>query len=165
MINIKTQTVKGWTTHMPMLIKVLAESKGPVCEVGGGPFSTPLLHWICKMQNRKLVTYENEPEFYKMCRGFQSRLHSIRFLDDWDKMDFNTHWGVVFIDHHPPERRVIDVLNFKDKADFIIMHDTEKENKYGLQRAFPEFKYFHTWKDCKPWTSVFSNFKDLTFLK
>jgi hypothetical protein len=164
-INIKVQTTKGWTTHMTMLLKVIGNSTGPVLEVGGGPFSTPLLHWMCKMQNRKLVTYENEPMFYQMCKTFQSGLHTIRFIENWDDMDFNTHWGVVFIDHHPDVRRVFDLINFKDKADYIVCHDTEKRDKYSWDKANKLFKYQYIWKDCRPWTSVYSNFKSLEFLK
>lgn len=164
-IKIKVDTIKLWTTHMTCLIKVLLNSKGPVLEVGGGPFSTPLLHWMCKMQNRKLVTYENEPTFYELCRRFKSPLHRVRFIENWDTMDFKTHWGVVFIDHHPDERRVKDVINFKDKADFIVIHDTEKEKKYRWDKAWPLFEYVHHWKECKPYTSVVSNYKNLDFLK
>ena len=149
---------------MTMLIKVLLNSEGPVCEVGGGPFSTPLLHWICKMQNRKLVTYENNKDFYDICHQFQSKNHSIRFIENWDEMDFKTHWSLVFIDHHPAERRVVDVINFKDSADYIVMHDTE-DYRYGFDKAFPLFKYRYDWKDCTPYTSVVSNSKDLTFLE
>ena len=162
MIHIKTSTVKNWTTHFIMLIQVLEMSEGSVLEVGGGIFSTPLLHWLCKMQNRKLVTYENDPEYYKVCRGFQSSGHKVRFIENWDDMDFKTHWGMVFIDHHPDERRVVDILNFKDKADYIVIHDTEKETKYGFPKAWGQFKYRYTWKKSKPWTTVVSNFYPLT---
>lgn len=163
-INIKVETVKLWTTHMTVLMKVLGNSEGPVLEVGGGPFSTPLLHWICKMQGRKLVTYENEPTFFRLCKGFQSPLHKVRFIENWDDMDFETHWGVVFIDHHPDDRRVVDIINFKDKADFIVVHDTEKEEKYGFPKAWKLFKNIYTWKECKPWTTVVSNTKSLDFM-
>lgn len=156
---------KEWTTHMPMLIKVLLNSEGPVCEVGGGPFSTPLLHWMCKMQNRKLVTYENHPEYYYFCHRFASPGHKIIFLENWDDMDFKTHWGMVFIDHHPSERRAVDVVNFKDSADYIVMHDTETDTICKWSNAYPYFKYHYDWKDCRPWASVVSNFKDLKFLE
>lgn len=164
-IPIKIQTMKGWTTHMTMLIKALSASEGPVLEVGGGPFSTPLLHWMCKIQNRKLVTYENDPTFYELCSRFVSNGHRVRFIEDWDEMDFKTHWGVVFIDHHPDMRRVEDIINFKDKADYIVVHDVEKVEKYNLTKALPHFKYHYIDKGCKPWTGVYSNFKDLNAIK
>ena len=163
-LKIKVETVKNWTTHMTCLLKVMEHSSGQVLEIGGGPFSTPLLHWVCKMQGRKLITYENEPTFYKLCKGFQSNLHRVRFIENWNDIPLE-NYGVVFIDHHPDERRVVDLIRFKDHADYLVMHDTEKEEKYKLKQAYPLFKYMFVWKEAKPWTSVFSNKHNLEFLK
>lgn len=158
----RAHLTKEYTTNMPMLIKVLSISKGDVIECGGGIFSTPLLHWLCKMQNRKLITYETELSYYKFERKFQSPLHRIRFVENWDDIPIPKHVGVVFIDHHPSERRMVETLRFKDVADYIIIHDTERESReYNQEEVFDQFKYRYDWKDCKPWTSVFSNFKDL----
>lgn len=156
---------KNYTTHMTMLIKVLLMSKGDVVECGGGIFSTPLLHWMCKFMDRNLITYENEPSYYAFERMFQSRQHRIRLVTDWDKIDTTTHRSVVFIDHHPPKRRMIETLRFKDSADFIIIHDTQRESgNYNKPEVLAQFKYRYDWKACKPWTSVFSNFYDLSNL-
>jgi len=151
---------------MTMLIKVLFASKGDVVECGGGVFSTPLLHWVCKFMDRELITYENDPAYFAFEHTFQSRQHRVRFIKDWDKIDTKTHRGVVFIDHHPPERRMIETMRFKDSADFIVIHDTERDSReYNKPEVFEQFKYHYDWKGCKPWTSVFSNFKDLSFLQ
>lgn len=156
---------KEYTTHMGVLINVLLKSEGDVVELGGGIFSTPLLHWLCKDLNRKLITYENEPEYYKFEKNFQSPLHRIRLVKSWDEVDTKTHRGVVFIDHHPAEQRSVDIINFKDSADYIIVHDTERDNEhYDFARAWKYFKYRYDWKDCKPWVTVVSNFKDLSNL-
>jgi len=157
MINVKPKRVKGWSTHNYMLLKCLLNSKGPVAEVGSGLYSTPLLHWMCKLQGRKLVTYEDVPEFYEMARVFKSNMHKVHMMTNWDDMDFKRQWGVVLIDHHPEPRRAVDILNFKDTADYIVIHDTEKPEKYDLDRVWEHFKYVYTWRDCKPWTSVVSN--------
>lgn len=163
--HLNANLSKNYTTHNAVLVKTLLNSEGLVIELGGGIFSTPLLHWLCKMQNRELITYEQEPNYYAFERQFQSRQHRIRFVDDWDKIPIPKHAGVVFVDHHPPKRRMIETLRFKDVADFIVVHDTERESReYNLPEVFAQFKYRHDWKDCKPWTSVFSNLKDLSFL-
>lgn len=156
---------KNMTTHMGVLIRVLQASDGDVVELGSGPSSTPLLHWLCKDLNRRLITYETDPEFYKFAKEFQSRGHSITFVKNWDSIDTNTHHGVVFIDHAPAERRGVDVIRFKDSADYVILHDTEKENMYGYEQVWQHFKYSYTWKECLPWVSVVSNFKDLSWLE
>lgn len=163
-ITLKTDTVKNWSTHNAMLIRAMLVSKGDVVEVGGGLYSTPLLHWMCKNMGRKLITYENDPLFARMARGFKSDFHQIIEIKSWDEMDFKTHRGLVFIDHHPNERRVQDVINFKDSADYIVIHDTQDEEKHKWSLGWGHFKYRFDWKDCKPWTSVVSNFFDLSNL-
>ncbi len=147
---------------MAMLVKVLLASEGDVIECGGGVFSTPLLHWICKMQNRNLITYEQDPNYYAFEKQFQSRQHRVRFVKNWDDIKIPKRAGMVFIDHHPPKRRMIELSRFKNVADYIIIHDTERESRqYNLPEVFAQFKYRHDWKGCRPWTSVVSNFKDL----
>lgn len=156
---------KNYTTHIGVLVKVLMQSKGLVIECGGGIFSTPLLHWICKMQKRKLITYEQDAPYYAFERQFQSPLHSVRFVEDWDKIEIPKHVGMVFIDHHPPERRMIETERFSKVADYIVIHDTERVSReYNREEVLDAFKYRYDWKDCRPWTSVFSNLKDLNFL-
>lgn len=164
--NLNANLSKNYTTHITMLMKVLLNSKGLVIECGGGIFSTPLLHWICKMQDRELISYEQEPNYYAFERQFQSRQHRIRFVKNWDNIPIPKHVGMVFIDHHPPERRMIETLRFKDVADYIVIHDTERESgEYNRPEVFEQFKYRYDWKACKPWTSVVSNLKDLSFLQ
>lgn len=151
---------KSWTTHMGVLVKVLLASDGDVVEMGTGPASTPLLHWVCKDMNRRLISYENNTEFYNYARQYRSRLHRIIFVKDWDEVDAKTHRSVVFIDHAPSERRQVDAIRFKNSADYIIIHDTQAESVYA--NVWQHFKYIYTWRQCRPWVSIVSNFKDLS---
>ena len=164
--NLNANLSKNYTTHIGMLVKVLMNSEGLVIECGGGVFSTPLLHWLCKMQRRRLITYEQEPNYFAFERQFQSPLHSVRFVENWDDIDIPKHVGMVFIDHHPPKRRMIETARFKDVADFIVIHDTERESReYNLPEVLDDFKHRYDWKECKPWASVFSNRYQLDFLE
>lgn len=141
MIDKNQRSGKKWTTHMPLLIKLLLGTTGSVLEVGSGPFSTPLLHWLCSFTGRKLVTYENVPSYYKFAKQFQSKNHSIRFVNTWDELPVE-HYQVVFIDHEPSERRITEVERFKDSCDYMIIHDTEedKNDLYHFDRI-DHFKY------------------------
>lgn len=162
---MKMDLKKDYSTHMPMLIKVAQISDGPILEIGSGIFSTPVLHWLCSGQRRKLVTYENNPEYYKFAKKFKSRNHSVRFVKTWDEMDImGTHWGMVLIDHDPTSRRGIDLVRLKDNADYFVLHDSEPERdrRQKFDKAWPLFKYRYDWKGCKPYTTVVSNFKDLS---
>lgn len=152
---------KNFTTHMPMLIKTVQASSGPVMELGGGMFSTPLLHWLCHETGRTLITYESNFEYFRALRNFQSKNHRIRFIESWDDIDLKTFWSVILIDH-VAERRKIDALKFKNNADYIVIHDTQETEYYGYDDEFwSNFKYRYDWKNTTPNTSVISNFKNI----
>lgn len=157
---------KETSTHNPLLIKMVQMSTGDVCELGSGLFSTPLLHWLCR--GRRLVTYENDLEYYEFAKKFVSKSHRIHLVKSFDEVDTKRRWGVVLIDHSPEDhsRRGIDAIRLKDCADYIILHDTEpeEETKYGYDKVWPLFKYRHDWTGVKPFTTVISNFKDLSNL-
>lgn len=156
---------KAYSTHNILLIKTVLKSQGPVLEFGAGPFSTPLLHWLCKDLGKKLITLENDTETYNFAKQFQSRFHHIRFISNWDDFPVSGHYGVVFIDHgHPSRRRGIDALRFKDSAQYLVLHDTESEKNYRYDSIWNDFKYRYDWKECRPWTTVVSNVDDLTTL-
>jgi hypothetical protein len=149
------------------LIKVIQCSKGDVVEVGVGPFSTPILHWLCKEYKRNLISYEDDKEYYDFAKQFQSQTHRIRLVSDWKKLDYETKRGVIFIDNHPSMTRAEIAIRFKDTADYIVMHDTEPDHdkEYNWERVWNVFKYQYHWTECRPWTSVVSNFKKLKSLK
>ncbi len=157
---------KETSTHTLTLMKAIQSTKGDVCEVGAGLSSTALLHWIC--QGRKLVTYENDHAYAHYARKFQSYNHRIKEVKNWDEIDFDRHWSVVFIDHTIGRKsfekglqRGDTAIKFKN-ADIIVMHDTEKSEHYHYDKVFPLFKYRYDWKECMPWTSVVSNTIDVT---
>jgi hypothetical protein len=166
MKGIQQKTLnKSYTTHMPTVIKVVQATTGPVIEFGGGLCSTPLLHWLCAEDRRKLISFEDNPEYYQYMKVFQSRTHRIRLVNNWDDIKVNGHYSVILIDHIT-ERRAIDAIKWKDNADYIILHDTESKNEvYHYNEVYPHFKYVYHWKFSWPWTSVVSNFKDLSFLE
>jgi len=153
---------KSYSSHISMLIKALLISKGPVCELGSGFFSTPLLHWICKSMGRRLITYEENDEYYEFAKRFRSKMHSVKKVENWDDVDFSGHWGVALVDHST-RRRGQDIIRLKDVADYIVIHDTEgRTNRaYGYDKAFPQFKYRFDWIAGYPNTSVVSNFYPL----
>jgi hypothetical protein len=158
---------KGYTTHIALLLRVLDGSTGDVVELGGGAFSTPLLHWYCKNKGRNLISYEDNYDFYLFEKQFQSNHHKIVLVKDWGEVDATTHRGVVFIDHGGRAvsgtwhgyRRGMDAIRFKDSADYVVLHDTEPKHwkTYGYEEVWKQFKYRFDWIECVPYTSVVSN--------
>lgn len=154
-------------THLPVLMKLVSITDGPILELGGGLYSTPFLHWACFANKRELITYENAPEYFNMVRKYNCDFHKVILIDDWDKMPIDRYWDIAFIDHAPAERRKKDVIRLANFAKFVIIHDTEEnqEHVYNLGEIYPLFKYRYHYKDINPHTSVLSNFVDVRKLE
>jgi hypothetical protein len=150
----------GWSTHVPVLIKIFGISDGPIMEIGSGVYSTPILHWLCSDTNRTLVTYENNQEFIKFAKEFESSFHAVNYVDDFLSIPNTGRYGMIFIDH-AGRTRGYTTIHFKDSADYIIIHDSNVIRKNRYQLAFPEFKYRKDFTKYEPWTTVLSNIKEL----
>jgi hypothetical protein len=155
-------------SHLPILIKLLEATSGPILELGTGFFSTPFLHWMCNEKRRKLVSYESSPKYWEVAKNFETDFHEIHFIEDWDKLDTSGHWDIVFIDHGPGVRRNVEMARFATcDVDFVVVHDTEDKSDwhYNYSRAFPLYKFRYDYKLAYPETSVLSNKKEVSFLE
>jgi hypothetical protein len=153
---------KGWGTHIPMLMKSISLTDKKVVEIGAGIISTNFLHWFCRERNQKMITYEQDDQYFHFAKSFVSILHKVVKVTNWDEISAEQNWGVLLIDNYP-ERRVKDLIKFKDSADYIVIHDTDKPEQYGFtDEVWGLFKYKYEWKECHPWTTVVSNKVDLT---
>lgn len=163
-----------YATHLPLLLKALAATSGDVLELGIGESSTPVLHEICRVQERRLVSIDSDPKFYEEYRGkYGSDLHSFYLADvDWDtvlsgKVIVRSElvpWSVVLVDHRPAKRRSNDAAWFAHMAKYVVCHDTEPENDrfYRWGKAFSAFKYRYDDVRVVPHTTVLSNEHDLS---
>ena len=150
-------------SHLPLLMKAVAETDGPILELGCGLYSTNPLHWACFVPKRKLVTYENNPKFFDFLKQYQTDFHEVRCIDDWDAIDFSGPWSVAFIDHEPGPRRGME-LGRLAHAEYVVAHDTEgrSDRKYHYRERHHLYKYQYEFKDAFPHASIFSNFHDVT---
>jgi hypothetical protein len=65
-------------------------------------------------------------------------------------------WAVVFVDHAPADRRVVDIARLADRTEFMVVHDSE-DALYGYESAFARFAYRYDYKRLVPCTSILSN--------
>lgn len=147
-------------THYPILAAAVQRTSGPVLELGCGHFSTPLLHFMCMEPKRHLVTVESDKDWMGQFLGMASETHSFIQMDDpeWVAgkiIGSKPTWGVAFVDHSSGEKRNGNILLLKDKAEFIVVHDTENP-WYGYESVFSTFKYRSDWRTLVPWTTVIS---------
>ena len=153
-----------YCSHLPILIKVLQVSDGPVLEMGMGPFSPPVMHWICLEMKRSLISFDTDPEYFESNKAFENAGHKVNFIKNWDDADIvSTHWGVAFLDHAPALRRKEDAKRLVNNTDYLVLHDSEtsKDRYFGYSEIFPLFKYQYGYKRQSPFTAVLSNSQDL----
>ncbi len=152
----------GMTHQMP-LAACMAATRGPVLELGAGNFSTPLLHGLCLPTQRRLVTVESNGEWAERFDSMNNAWHRVLNVANYDDFDVTSSaWSVVFVDHAPADRRVLDLRRIRGRAELIVIHDTE-EQVYDYETVLPEFRYRVDCKLWTTWTTIVSNTDDLSW--
>ena len=150
-------------THFPYLLRACLKTSGPMLEFGCGFYSSFLLHSVGLATNRKVVTLDiNEGWLNEMASRLRSNMHEFIHLPNWGDHRFlsQSHWGVVFIDHAPAERRRIDIVRAREHAEIIVVHDTEQV-LYEYKEALESFQYRRDFTELEPFTTLVSETNDL----
>jgi hypothetical protein len=154
---------KEMGSHLPVLMKLVPMTTGPILELGSGLYSTVYLHWACLPSRRPLVTYETHPEWWKnFTKTFQEDFHTVSMVEDWSTVDLSRPWSIAFVDC---DGNRSDVVRRILHADYVVCHDT---NNLGMRRwGMDPIKKWFTWRwdynsPSGPRTSIFSNTHDLT---
>ncbi len=144
-------------------MEAVRRTTGSILELGCGLYSTNPLHWACFVPKRRLVTYENNPQFYNFLKRYETDCHEIHCITDWDAIDISEPWSVAFIDHEPGHRRGIELARVTH-AEYVVCHDTEprRERKYGWNKSAGLYRYSFTYTEAYPHTTIFSNVHDVT---
>lgn len=155
----------AYGTHLPCLIKALEKTNGDILELGTGIFSTPYLRYMCMLNNRKLVSYENFESWYKFLLKYYTpnQNHEINFIDEYSKAPIDRSWDVVLIDQTPDISRSEEIRRLKDVAKYIVIHDANPSNDKVTHYSsiYPLFKYRTDWKGDNNSAVVLSNLVDL----
>lgn len=147
-----------WASHIPVLLKVLELTDGPVLELGMGYMSTPLLHMICLSQNRFLMSAESDSYYTELFKRFQTEEGSKhRFGTDY----LGPVWSVVLVDQKPAAARKESIKQLTD-AEYLIVHDSNAtDDYYGYEEIYPLFKYRYDYTKFANHTMVLSNKHDV----
>lgn len=153
----------NYGTHLPALLKVMSLTDGDVLELGTGVFSTPLLHYLCMLNGRNLVSYDNDAKWDKWVGYYRAPFHKILYVDNWDDADIERPWDVALVDHSPSIRRKEDIRRLANHAKYIVVHDTTKTyyHTYKYHEIWDLFQYRKVWDGDQRRADVFSNFVDL----
>ena len=129
-----------------------------------GEGSTELLSMAAKDQERRFISYENNPEWYAKLVHLHSPYNNLKFVTDWDKARV-VSCSILFVDHAPAERRKVEIERFRGHAEVIVVHDTEDaaEYVYRLKEILSSFKYRHDLQQPNmPRTTIVSDTVDVS---
>jgi len=130
----------NWNNHLPLLLLALrltdnAFERTDVVELGSGLGSTKYLRDYCGERSRYFNSYDNNKEWAEKCGA--------QYVDDWDGAPIWQSCGLLFVDHAPGEHRKVAIERMKDKAEIIVIHDTEEggQGDYRFDTIWHLFKY------------------------
>jgi hypothetical protein len=145
-------------THQQALIAAVMRTTGPVVEFGAGYYSTPVLHEICGVQGRHLVTLEQDQEWIDRFTRFRADHHEVLLVEDWALSPAaDLTWSVALVDHAPAWARVgvLDRL-WRSGTQFVVVHDTEGA-VYSYEPVLALYAHRKDFRELTPWTTVVSN--------
>jgi len=157
-------------THYGILAAMIAKTVGPIVEFGSGHYSTPMLHYMSCAMNRVALSIEVSPDW---CKYFEDQFGhgSHKFFCTENKLVsrafpesqyHNTKWDVALIDHGPELDRPRCVEMMRNKAKFIVVHDSEPlAVAYNWGNIFSTFKYRFYWDFYGNGTMVVSDVEDI----
>lgn len=143
--------------HRILLWEALQLTKGTVVEFGSGHGSTPYLKDYCRKNKRSFRSYDHNKEWADVTGA------TLVPDKNWDSVNL-TEVDVLFIDHAPGERRMVDIVKYKDIAKILVIHDTEPpaDHGYKTRQYYPGFKYWVEVRTNGAWATMVSNHIDLT---
>lgn len=174
MIQDRVLSDANWGTHQVPLITAVVNTNGPILELGCGDFSTPLLHALCAINQRTLLSADTTKEWLRLFLDLETSWHTFVHVPipentenqdghEWDKIGNDVHWSVVLIDHSPGHRRAVDIKRLRTHTDIFVVHDTEKGYK-DYRPVLASFKYKFIYKRYKKQTTLVSNTINVTAL-
>jgi len=162
--------LSAYSSHQPVLIHVLNTiTKGKVLEYGVGWHSSPIMHTICGMQGRKLISVDTDKIWMNKFADYKNDNHELLFLREqelgkWKHEIFKSNYSIAFIDGAPGLMRQVFIEKTMDYVDYFVVHDTEEVSR-GVKYPFPSpynwnfsmFKHVYHLKREGPGVSVLSN--------
>jgi hypothetical protein len=152
-------------SHLPALIKLLQITDGPVWEFGCGMYSTPFLHWACWAKQRQLITFEGQESWLPFAMMFESSYHRIRLATGFKDLDLSGPCSVALVDHDQDGNVRGNEVKRLTHAEYVVLHDANRPDKYAYTDAFPLFKYRKHVRTPGISIEILSNIHDLAGLE
>lgn len=154
-----------WSTHLPVLAACVANTEGPVLELGCGHYSTRLLHALCGpglRPARRLVTCDTDPSWLRKFAHLRTSWHEMVARADVEPY---THaaWALIFVDEAPAGHRIGVIRALRQCGRLWVINNTEPpvtdgRKAYRYDEILPDFPHRFDYKRYpSTWTSVLSD--------
>lgn len=156
-------TIDSYSSHLPLLVAAVASTTGTIVELGAGLYSTPILQALCGVQNRPLLTFDNDAAWLDRVRHPNGGHSGALVLDSWEDL---ARYGealrcdVAFVDVAPADARAFCIDVMARWARIIVVHDIETEQRHNYPGVEEQLQRFaHRVEDRRrgPWTAAVSN--------
>ena len=135
--------LNAFNTHKDLLIYYLKKTDGDIIEFGTGYGSTAIIREFLKNSNRKILSFENNKEWYDEIKNIypENDNHKYFFSESWEKDipyladNFSLYLNnisICFIDSSPWESRTLAMNLFKNKSQYIMIHDVDYFNNNNI---------------------------------
>ena len=155
---------KGYGTHLPLLVAVVAQAgRGDVLEVGCGHSSTPVLAELCRAMGRGFRSVDCDA---KWAQAHTDLGVDVEFTETWSGWAPEGRYAVAFVDNGPEPHedrdrnlsRAENVRRIRSHAEFVVVHDT-RNPKYlvGMEELLDSFAFRFDYGHMAPVTTVVSD--------
>lgn len=151
----------GFLSHVPVLTAACMTSTGPVLELGTGFGSTLVLHGICGVQKREILSLESDKTWLGAFNFYRRSWHIFKHVESFVNLpEYNDEWGLAFVDHGILNQRGLSLAALKN-VPVVVAHDTchERLNYHTDECPKPlgmfRYRFDYQWQG--PKTSVLSN--------
>jgi len=168
---MKGEPIHAYSSHQPVLIHMLNTiTEGDVMEFGMGDHSTPIMHIICAMQDRNLLSIDTNKIWFRKFTRYIYGKHTAYYIPTKVLLEeplecYKGKYSIIFVDGAPAEIRQPFIEKVQNAADYIIVHDSESvpggwDDAYHYN--FSMFKHaLHFHGGLAPGTSVLSNLDEI----
>ncbi|MDB2614287.1 class I SAM-dependent methyltransferase, partial [Chlamydiales bacterium] len=140
----------------PLIIATL-HTTGPILELGSNSLITPLLHGLCSKDRRFVVTSDSNLSRLDSFKNLKSSWHHFQYVPTsdihwsknpdmglWNSVGKQLYWGVVYLDCHSIDQDAVNIQSFKDKADLIVIHNSQEKGAFkDIEKEFEYFYHFN----------------------
>ena len=145
-----------YATHLEALLAALAQTTGPVIELGCSHYSTPVMRTFTKQTGRRYVIASSNPV---LSASFRNQCDELIAIKDWTTWEPSSGYGLCLLDNEQTTTMRFPLLKrLLTKVPVVVVHDADRYEQNG-HAGWKEILACtpHQWfKTFLPWTVILS---------